>query len=57
MKIVQNSDKPKVQWIDITEENSGQRIDNFLITQLKGDPRTRIDRIIRKGEVELTKDG
>ena len=55
MKIVQDSDKPKVQWIDITEENSGQRIDNFLITQLKGVPRTRIYRIIRKGEVRVNK--
>ena len=55
MKIVPDSDKPKVKWIDITEENSGQRIDNFLITQLKGVPKTRIYRIIRKGEVRVNK--
>ena len=55
MKTVQESDKPKVQWIDISEENSGQRIDNFLITRLKGVPKTRIYRIIRKGEVRVNK--
>ena len=55
MKTVQDSDKPKVQWIEITEENSGQRIDNFLITRLKGVPKTRIYRIIRKGEVRVNK--
>jgi len=55
MKTAQDSDKPKVRWIDISEENSGQRIDNFLITQLKGVPKTRIYRIIRKGEVRVNK--
>ncbi len=48
-------DKPKVQWLEISEENSGQRIDNFLITYLKGVPKTRIYRIIRKGEVRVNK--
>lgn len=46
---------PKVQLVEISEENSGQRIDNFLITQLKGVPKTRIYRIIRKGEVRVNK--
>jgi len=55
MNTAPDSDKPKVKWIDITEENSGQRIDNFLITHLKGVPRTRIYRIIRKGEVRVNK--
>ncbi len=55
MNIVQNSDKPQVRWIEITEENSGQRIDNLLITLLKGVPKTRIYRIIRKGEVRVNK--
>lgn len=50
-----NSNKPKVQWVEISEENSGQRLDNFLITKLKGVPKTRIYRIIRKGEVRVNK--
>ncbi len=55
MDKVEDSNKPKVQWVDITEENSGQRIDNFLITRLKGIPKSKIYRIIRKGEVRVNK--
>ncbi|MFW5443268.1 MAG: 23S rRNA pseudouridine(955/2504/2580) synthase RluC [Methylococcaceae bacterium] len=55
MNIEQETKKPKVQWVEITEENSGQRLDNFLITKLKGVPKTRIYRIIRKGEVRVNK--
>jgi len=55
MNTVQNNQNPKVKFIEIFEENSGQRIDNFLITQLKGVPKTRIYRIIRKGEVRVNK--
>ena len=39
----------KVELVEITEENHEQRLDNFLITRLKGVPQTRIYRIIRKG--------
>lgn len=49
------SDKSRVQLLGITEENSGQRVDNFLITLLKGVPKTRIYRMIRKGEVRVNK--
>ena len=49
-----SSDKtPKVQKVVISEEFAGQRLDNFLITYLKGVPKTRIYRIIRKGEVRV----
>ncbi len=51
----QENEKPKVQWCEITAENCGQRLDNFLITMLKGVPKTRIYRIIRKGEVRVNK--
>ena len=47
--------KPAVQWLKITEGHEGQRLDNFLITLLKGVPKTRIYRIIRKGEVRVNK--
>lgn len=33
----------------------GQRIDNFLFTRLKGVPKSRIYRILRKGEVRVNK--
>jgi len=45
----------KVQFIEVTEDSEAQRIDNFLCARLKGVPRTRIYRIIRKGEVRVNK--
>lgn len=39
----------------ITKASVGQRIDNFLMTQLKGVPKTRIYRALRKGEVRVNK--
>ncbi len=47
--------RPKVQWIEVTEESSGQRLDNFLIVRLKGVPKSRIYRVVRKGEVRINK--
>lgn len=46
---------PKVQLIDINEDHAGQRIDNFLITLLKGCPKSVIYKILRKGEVRVNK--
>lgn len=46
---------PKVQQVEIDETYAGQRIDNFLITRLKGVPKSVIYRIIRKGEVRVNK--
>ena len=47
--------KQAVRFVDIQPEQEGQRIDNFLITKLKGVPRSRIYRILRKGEVRVNK--
>ena len=44
-----------VQFINISEAQAGQRIDNFLITLEKGVPKSRIYRAIRKGEVRVNK--
>lgn len=46
---------PKVQLLEITEDNNEQRLDNFLITYLKGVPKSFIYRIVRKGEVRVNK--
>ncbi len=46
---------PSVQIVTITAENAGQRIDNFLRTQLKGVPKSMVYRIVRKGEVRVNK--
>lgn len=48
-------DTAKVSLIVVTDANDGQRIDNFLLTLLKGVPKTLVYRIIRKGEVRVNK--
>ena len=45
----------KVKLCTISADYAGQRIDNFLITQVKGAPKSLIYRIIRKGEVRINK--
>ena len=41
--------------VTIDEHHAGQRIDNFLLSCLKGLPRTRVYRILRRGEVRVNK--
>jgi 23S rRNA pseudouridine955/2504/2580 synthase len=43
----------KVNWIDVAEEEAGQRIDNFLMARLKGVPKSHVYRVIRSGEVRV----
>lgn len=45
----------KVRLIEVTEDQDGQRVDNFLRTALKGVPKSMIYRIVRKGEVRVNK--
>ncbi len=45
----------KVRYIEVAEEQAGQRVDNFLIRELKGVPKSRVYRILRKGEVRVNK--
>ncbi len=52
---IKESALPQVEYVDITEANSDQRLDNFLITRLKGVPKSHIYRIVRKGEVRVNK--
>lgn len=47
--------RSNVEQVVIGEGNEGQRIDNFLITRLKGMPKSRIYRLLRKGEVRVNK--
>src|SRR3954468_24145203 len=42
-----------VRYIEVTEDEAGQRIDNFLMARLKGVPKSRIYRIVRSGEVRI----
>lgn len=43
------------RFLTITENEDGQRLDNYLLTKLKGAPRTLIYRIVRTGEVRVNK--
>ncbi len=43
-----------VQKFEISEDQAGQRIDNFLLNYLKGVPKTRIYKMLRKGEVRIS---
>lgn len=42
-----------VRFVVIDNEQVGQRIDNFLLRILKGVPKTRVYRMLRKGEVRV----
>ena len=44
-----------VQLLEVAPDHAGQRIDNYLRTQLKGVPKTLVYRILRKGEVRVNK--
>ncbi|WP_296291240.1 RluA family pseudouridine synthase [Limnohabitans sp.] len=46
---------PAVKWLWVDEESAGQRLDNFLMRELKGVPKTHVYRIIRSGEVRINK--
>ncbi|ASY77624.1 23S rRNA pseudouridine(955/2504/2580) synthase RluC [Pectobacterium polaris] len=49
------TDNPSVQFVTISADEAGQRIDNFLHTHLKGVPKSMVYRILRKGEVRINK--
>ena len=46
---------PAVQHLAVDQDSAGQRLDNFLLRELKGVPRTRLYRALRKGEVRVNK--
>lgn len=46
-------EKPVI--VEIDDERAGQRIDNFLMARLKKVPKSRIYRLLRKGEVRVNK--
>ena len=44
-----------VRHLTVDADSSGQRLDNYLMRELKGMPRTRLYRALRKGEVRVNK--
>ena len=45
--------RPQVRQVEIAAEDEGQRVDNFLLRELKSVPRSRVYRILRRGEVRV----
>jgi 23S rRNA pseudouridine955/2504/2580 synthase len=45
--------KPRARWLDVGEEGEAQRIDNFLLRELKGVPKSHVYRVLRSGEVRV----
>ena len=46
---------PQSKTVTVEEDFAGQRLDNFLMRELKGVPKTHVYRIIRSGEVRINK--
>ena len=44
-----------VQHVEVTVDDAGTRLDNFLVRHLKDVPRTHVFRLLRKGEVRVNK--
>ena len=49
MQINENS----ASLVDISEDQAGQRIDNFLVKHLKGVPRSHVYQLLRSGQVRV----
>ena len=45
----------QAQFVTISEEDAGQRIDNYLLRICKGVPKSHVYRILRSGEVRVNK--
>jgi 23S rRNA pseudouridine955/2504/2580 synthase len=47
--------KLSVRFVEVSADYEGQRIDNFLLRELKGVPKSHIYRLLRSGEVRVDK--
>lgn len=45
----------KVKFVEISADHAGQRVDNYLMRELNGVPKSLVYRILRKGEVRVNK--
>ncbi len=50
-----NLKKSAARLVTVAEDDGQRRLDNFLMSQLKGVPRSRVYRMIRGGEVRVNK--
>ena len=51
------SEKPSntVKIVEISSDQAGQRLDNYLLTKLKGVPKSHVYRLLRSGQVRVNK--
>ena len=45
--------KVRARWVEVGEEGEAQRVDNFLLRELKGVPKSHVYRVLRSGEVRV----
>lgn len=55
MATIINNPSPAVRLLVVDAESDGQRLDNYLLRELKGAPKSLIYRLIRSGEVRRNK--
>ena len=48
-----DSPNPSVRTVRVPEDRAGQRLDNFLLGQIKGVPRSLIYKLVRSGQVRV----
>ena len=51
----EQDEKPSARFVTVGAEHDGQRVDNYLRTELKGAPKSLVYRILRTGEVRVNK--
>ncbi len=52
---MENSSNTGVQLLEVSSHSDEQRLDNFLLSRLKGLPKSHLYRLIRKGEIRVNK--
>ena len=50
-----NENRTSVQMVQVSKDQAGQRIDNFLLARLKGMPKSVIYKLLRTGQVRVNK--
>ncbi len=53
LKQIMTLSKAFVEWLEVDEDQAGQRLDNFLQGYLKGVPKSHVYRLLRSGEVRV----
>src|SRR5688572_20165404 len=53
IRIMNDLSKARARTVEVGEESAAQRIDNFLLRELKGVPKSHVYRVLRSGEVRV----